>query len=134
MPYLIGVVLGIVVVALMTITGFERDRAAWPVVVIVVATYYVLFAVMAGDRKALIEETGVALVFTVIAILGFKRSAWWVVAGLLGHGVFDFVRGHMIVNPGVPSYWPAFCGSIDVAMSAWVAWRVSRRGASAPSS
>ena len=57
---------------------------------IVIAAYYVLFATM-GGAQALPAELIAAIVFVVIAILGFRTSLWWVAAGIAGHGMFDWL-------------------------------------------
>jgi hypothetical protein len=44
MPYVIGIVLTIAVAVFARWVGFDRDRAFYPTVVVVVASYYVLFA------------------------------------------------------------------------------------------
>ncbi len=64
---------------------------------IVLASYYGLFAVMGGSVQALIMESVVIGGFLFIAIMGFKLNLWLVVAGLFAHGVFDFVHRHF--NP-----------------------------------
>lgn len=43
-----------------------------------------------------------------------------------GHGLFDFVHHLLIANPGMPPFWPGFCGSVDVALGAWMAVRLAR--------
>jgi hypothetical protein len=50
-----------------------------------------------------------------------------VVAALIGHGVFDFVRHFFIDNPGVPQWWPGFCLASDVVFGAWLAVRLMRQ-------
>jgi hypothetical protein len=65
--------------------------------------------------------------FVAVAVIGFKKSEWLVVAALAGHGIFDAVHGTLIANPGVPVWWPAFCLSYDVAAAAWLAWIIVRR-------
>jgi hypothetical protein len=47
-------------------------------------------------------------------------------AGLIGHGLFDFVHGHFISNPGVPAWWPGFCGTYDVVAGAYLAVLLKR--------
>ena len=39
--------------------------------------------------------------FSIAAAMGFKSSAWIVVAGLAGHGVFDPVHGNILENSAV---------------------------------
>jgi len=121
-PVLIGIALAPVIVVLGRVSRLDRDRAMYPITLIVIAAYYVLFATM-GGAQALPAELIAATAFTVVAIIGFRTSLWWVAAGIAGHGaLFDWVvHPRLIANPGVPSFWPAFCGSIDVALGALLA-------------
>ena len=74
-------------------------------------------------------ESGVMGVFVVAASLGFRRSLWLVVAGLAAHGVQDFFHARLVANPGVPAWWPAFCGTYDVVAAGYLAWRLTRHQA-----
>jgi hypothetical protein len=107
--------------------GFDRDRAFYPTVVIVVALYYVLFAAMSGSVQTVVLESAVMSLFAIAAVIGFKSSAWIVVAALAGHGVFDAFHGHVLENSGVPPWWPAFCGAYDLGAAAILAWLIQRR-------
>ena len=49
MPYAIGVVLSVSVALLARRVGFDRDRAFYPTVLIVIASYYVLSAAMSAS-------------------------------------------------------------------------------------
>jgi hypothetical protein len=44
MEYLIGVILSLAVAGFAAVIGFDRERAFYPTVLIVIASYYVLFA------------------------------------------------------------------------------------------
>lgn len=126
-PVIVGIGLAPVIGVLGRLSGLDRDRAMYPVALIVIAAYYVLFATMGGAQALPAELIG-ATVFTVIAIIGFRTSLWWVAAGIAGHGVFDFiVHPRWIANAGRPAFWPAFCGSIDVALGAILAVLLLRR-------
>lgn len=114
MDILIGVALALAVSLLARVVGFDRERAFYPVVMIVIASYYVLFAVMDGSLQALIPETIGMTAFALAAVFGFRRNLWLVVAALAGHGLFDLVHGHLISNRGVPVWWPTFCGAYDI--------------------
>ena len=109
MEYLIGLILSLAVVGLATVVGFDRARAFYPTVMIVVASYYVLFAAMGASRRTLVIEIVIAGAFLLVAVFGFRKNFWFVVAALIGHGVFDFVHHLFIDNPGVPHWWPGFC-------------------------
>jgi hypothetical protein len=126
-PVLIGIALALAIVALGRLAGLDRDRALYPVALIVIAAYYVLFATM-GGAQALRSELIAAAVFVVVAIVGFRTSLWWAAAGIAGHGIFDFVvHPRLIENPGMPVFWPAFCGTIDVALGVLIAILLLRR-------
>lgn len=127
MSIIIGVTLALLVAVFGRLSGFDRERSFYSTVLIVVASYYVLFAVMGGSTRALILESIVMTVFAALAVAGFKRSLWLVAAGLAAHGVLDFFHGHLVENPGVPEWWPGFCGGYDVAAAACVAWIVKIR-------
>ena len=126
MGYGIGSLLSVVVAAFARLVGLDRDRAFYPTVLIVVGSYYVLFAVMGGTTQALLIELGVMTAFLVAAVIGFKRDLWLVAAGLVGHGVFDFFHAGLVANAGVPSYWPAFCMAYDVGAGGCLAWLLMR--------
>ncbi len=87
------VVLSIGVALFARRVGLDRDRAFYPTVLIVVASYYVLFAVMSGSVETVLLESIIMTVFAVAAVAGFKASAWIVVAALAGHGALDAVHG-----------------------------------------
>jgi hypothetical protein len=114
-PLVIGVLLAFVVSLLAWAAGFDRDRSFYPTVSCVVASYYVLFAAMAGSIPVLAVESVPMAGFVFVAFLGFKSNPWWAVAALAGHGAFDFVHGSVVRNPGVPTWWPPFCAGYDVA-------------------
>jgi hypothetical protein len=126
LPYVVGIVLGLLIALFTRSIGLDRDRGIYPIILIVIGSYYVLFAVMGGSVQALIIETVVMLAFTLVAVRGFTRNLWWIAAGMAGHALFDFVGRGLIENPGVPVWWPAFCGSIDVALAAWLGWLLYR--------
>jgi hypothetical protein len=126
MPYVIGIVLSAGVAVFARSVGFDRDRAFYPTVMIVIALYYVLFAVISGSVQTILSESVVMSLFAIAAVVGFKSSAWIVVGALAGHGVFDAVHGYLIENAGVPVWWPAWCLAYDVGAAAWLAWLLRR--------
>jgi pimeloyl-ACP methyl ester carboxylesterase len=122
MEIVIGVVLALGATVFARATGFDRDRSFYAVVVAIVASYYDLFAAVGGDPSALAAELAVTAVFIGLAVIGFRTSLWVVAFALLAHGLFDLVHGRFIENPGVPAWWPAFCGSYDAAAAGLLAW------------
>jgi len=122
----IGAALALSVGLSATFLGLDRDRAFYPTVMMVIASYYALFAIMGGSLQVLAFELIPIVAFLVASVVGYKRSLWLVVAALAAHGVFDFVHGQLIANPGVPLWWPPFCLAYDVVAAAYLAWLLSR--------
>jgi hypothetical protein len=63
--YLIGLILALAVAGTATAIGLDRERVVYPTVLMVIASYYVLFAVMGASPQTL----------------------WFAVAAIVGHGV-----------------------------------------------
>ncbi len=121
MPYAAGVGLALFIGLVATFVGFDRDRAFYPTVLIVIASYYALFAAMAGSASALALESAALAAFLLAAVIGFKLDLRLVAAALCAHGLFDLVHARLIDNPGVPAWWPAFCLAYDVTAGAYLA-------------
>ena len=126
LPYVVGLVLSVVVAVFARSVGLDRDRAFYPTVLIVVASYYVLFAAMTGSVETVFVESIVMALFVVAAVAGFKGSPWIIVAGLAAHGVQDAVHGSFIANAGVPAWWPAWCLAYDVGAAGALGWLLTR--------
>jgi len=121
MEYLIGIVLGAGTCVFALLTGFDRDRVFYPTMLIFVATYYIGFAVMGRSVQAVTTESLLAGLFLVVAVVGFKKNLWFVVATLVGHGVFDFFHHLFVENPSVPVWWPGFCLGFDILAGGFLA-------------
>ena len=126
MAYVIGIVLALATALLAAVVGLERDRAFYPTLVIVIASYYVLFAAMTGSMQTLILESVLMTVFVIAAVAGFKGSPWIIVGALVAHGLQDAVHTHIITNAGVPAWWPAWCLAYDVGAAGALAWLLTR--------
>ena len=129
MEYVIGLLLSLAVAGFAAFVGFDRARAFYPTVLIVIASYYVLFAAMGGSGHTLTVEILVAVGFLLAAVLGFKANFWLIVAAMIGHGVFDLVHHLFIDTPGVPQWWPGFCLAFDVTLGGWLAVHLIRHPA-----
>ena len=99
MEYLVGILLSLGTIVFAAVMGLDRERSFFATVAFVVATYYVLFAVMGASRRTLLIEIAIAGGFFLFATLGFKGSFWLVASALIGHGVFDFVRSGLLQIP-----------------------------------
>jgi hypothetical protein len=120
MEYLIGLIVGLAVAGLASL-AFDRERFFYPTSLIVIASYYVLFAVMEASTQTLAIESMIAIGFLLAAVLGSRKNLWFVVAALLAHGLFDFGHDWFIENPGVAGWWPGFCLACDLILGGWLA-------------
>jgi hypothetical protein len=133
MAYAAGLALAFILMYFGRATALDRDRAFYPMLVIVIASYYVLFALMARSLQTLVVESVVMSAFVLGAVIGFKRNPWLVVACLGAHGVFDVLHDTISANPGVPDWWPAFCLTFDVGTAGLLALLLMRpQGARRP--
>ena len=119
-PFIAGGLLAVTVAAFAKATRFELDRGFYPTVLIIIVSYYVLFAILGGSSRALLWETVVAVAFSVVAVSGALRFPFLVGGGIAAHGIFDLLHHLIIQNPGVPSWWPSFCFRVDVLLGLWV--------------
>lgn len=118
MEFIVGIALALLVCGAAAWLGMDRDRVFYPAMLIVVATYYVLFAVIDGSKEVLLIETAIAALFVGAAVLGFKRNLWFVAAAIAGHGLMDSFHHLLVHNTGVPPSWPGFCGTFDLVAAA----------------
>jgi hypothetical protein len=121
MPLLVGVLLAIGVALFVRLVGFDRERSFYPVVLIVIAALYVLFAVMGGTGASVKAELIPFVLFCALALAGFRISLWFAAGGLVLHGIFDLLRAPFLPNSGVPEWWPQFCSAYDIAAGIVVA-------------
>jgi hypothetical protein len=84
-----------------------------------IAAVYIGLAVADGRRHVIAVETGVAAAFVVVAAL-VPASAWFVVAGLVGHGLKDLWqhRTRFVANT---RWWPPFCAAVDFVAAGLIA-------------
>jgi len=124
----VGALLAIGIAVLAKLARFDQDRSFYSTVLIIIASYYVLFAVLSGSGHALVWELVIAVAFSTVAIVGALFLPTLVGTGIIAHGLFDLVHDVFIENSGVPTWWPSFCASIDVLLGLWVIILTRSRG------
>lgn len=121
MALLIGALLAAGVAVFAAAVGYDRSRAFYPTVLTVIASYYVLFAVLAGKPDALVREIPVFAAFAGLAVLGFRTGAWITAAGLAAHAALDIAHPALLGDAGAPAWWPDFCLAYDLVAAAGLA-------------
>jgi hypothetical protein len=133
MEFIVGISLALFVYCAAAWLGMDRDRVFYPAVLMATASYYVAFAISDGHRQVLVSEIAICAVFTALAVAGFKRSLWLVVAALAGHGVMDIFHHDLVHNSGVPNGWTGFCLTFDLTAAALVGYALVFRARPIPS-
>jgi hypothetical protein len=131
-PFLLAAVAGAVTVACLWLTRWLGSRAmkferAWLAAFLVaMPLVYVMGWFAARDRAATswiwVELLGLAL-FAAFAALGFKKSAWFLVIGIAGHGL-AWDSWHYKNSSYAPDWYAVACLLVDLALGAYVAARV----------
>ncbi|MBC2959400.1 hypothetical protein [Nocardioides deserti] len=94
------------------------SNTVYAVMLAVIASIYVGFAVADGRAKVVAVESAVALAFVVLAAAALSDLAgatWFLVGGLVAHGCKDLWQHRTHFVNGT-RWWPPFCVAVD-----WVA-------------
>jgi len=113
LPVFLGVLVSVTTIILVRFVGMTRERSLFPSALIAIASFYVVFAIQAEQTNTIIINVFVTAAFILLSILGFVRSLWLVVFGLIAHGIFDAAYAVSGMSPA-PDWWGVFCIAIDV--------------------
>ena len=121
---LIGAAVGVLTIVIARSIRGERWVYSWGLLVL--PGLYALFALRAGEPAVSLRELawGIPYIVTglVVAFVGVRGSAVVVGVFWLLHGVYDLVHGRLVVNPGVPGWYPIWCCLVDVVIGAYLLW------------
>lgn len=132
METIIGIAIGLMIAILGRAMRFDEDASFYPVILIVIAFYYVLFSILDGGTNIVIFELLIALAFTTLAFIGPKKSVYIVPAGIIFHGIYDVFHDAIFINKGVPLWWPAFCAAVDISIGFLVIYFAIKRSNDTP--
>jgi hypothetical protein len=122
----IGAVIAFIVVLLFKAWGLEKTKWAYPVLLAEFPVNYWSFAIYASDSAALLKEVLVGLAFLAVAYIAYKFKSFatllFLAFGYVMHAAYDFSHNFFFVNAGSPTWWPEFCGSVDVLIGAYIAY------------
>lgn len=93
-----------------------RARSFFPAALIVISSFYLIFAIAAGNLSEFLINLLIVTLFTGLALRGYLQSLWLVVLGLVVHGLFDFAY-HFHGGGPAPVWWGAFCLTFDVVFA-----------------
>jgi hypothetical protein len=125
MPFVVGILLTCGVF-LGERRALVRDRAFYPTLLLVIASYHGLFAAMAALVHALILGA-IVMTASVVRHCRVQGECSDDRRGAGGPWMFDAVHGAVLHNAGVPTSYPAFCVAGDVGAAGCLAWAVNPR-------
>ena len=120
----VGIIVAIVVVIWFRNTKLEKKVWVYPLLIVTFPVYYWVFAIYGSDLPALYTEILVGFVFIGLAFIAIKinRKTGLVILATtcILHGVYDVIHDKLFINSGTPSWWPEFCGSVDVLIGVYL--------------
>jgi hypothetical protein len=125
-PELAGVVVGVgfIVPAIYVIRTKEFDSWAWPIFLATLPVYYMLFGLLAMDGTAILKEFLFGLPYIVTGLVvwrvKFPLTHYVLAIAWLSHGFYDYYHELLFVNPGVFSWYPAFCALVDIVVAGYL--------------
>ena len=121
-----GIIIGLVFVipTIYFIRDKRWDAIAWPMFLVTLPIYYMLFGLLAMDMSAILNEFLYGLPYMLAGLLVWRmrsKAALLVIAlAWFSHGFYDFYHDLFFVNPGVFSWYPAFCALVDIAVAGYL--------------
>ena len=125
---LIGAAVGVLTIAF---ARFIRGQHwLYSLGLLTLPSLYAFFALQAGEQavagKEMIYGVPFLVAGLVFAIVSIRHSAVVVGAFWILHGLYDLTHSQLITNPGVPSWYPVWCFSVDAVIGVYLIW-LSRR-------
>lgn len=131
-PELIGIFIGVIFVlpTIYFLRARKWDALALPIFLATLPVYYMLFGLLAMDGSVVFKELLYGMPYIATGLLVWRvrsRITVMVVAlAWISHGFYDYYHDFIFVNPGVFSWYPAFCALVDVAVGAYLLLSLNR--------
>ena len=82
-----------------------------------IAFIYVGFSLKGNPVSSIILEVLVAVVFYLIAVIGYSKNSSLIAYGIVLHGIWDLLHHRTsIVKTDIPDYYAIFCLTVDILL------------------
>lgn len=125
-PDLLGAIIGMVFVipTIYLIRDKNWDSIAWPMFLVTLPVYYMLFGLLVLDVSVILKEFihGLPYIMTGLLVWRIRSKATLLIIAVawLSHGLYDFYHDWFFINPGVFSWYPAFCALVDIVVAGYL--------------
>ncbi len=126
LPNIIGIIIGLVFIVptIYFIRQRRLDAWAWPLFLVTLPVWYMLFGLLAMDGTAILNELLYGLPYIATGLLVWKMKSApvliLVAVAWISHGFYDYYHDVFFVNPGVFSWYPAFCALVDISVGGYL--------------
>lgn len=87
----------------------------------VIGAVYIGFALSDGRVRYIIIESGNAVTYGVVALLGMWVSPWFLVAGYVSHGTWDPIHHDHGIRTRIVRWYVPFCVVVDWLVGIYIA-------------
>jgi len=124
-----GIVVAVAIIIISRLVArFFSTKLFAATVLVAIAFIYVGFSLKGNPVNALILESGMALVFYFLALIGYTRNPSLIAYGIILHGVWDILHHQSwLVKTDVAAYWPLFCLIVDIIDGVYFLYIFNRR-------
>jgi hypothetical protein len=128
----LGVGLGLLMGALTVwlVRRLKIERWGYTLSLMGLPLFYIFFALRSGDENTAFIEFFYGMLYLasglVFAISRLKFSTYIVATLWLLHAAYDVVHGHLVMNLGVPGWYPSLCLGFDIVIAAYLFWLAGR--------
>ena len=80
-----------------------------------IAFIYVGFSLKGNTIGLVVLEVLIAVVFYLIAVIGYSKNNYLIAYGIVLHGIWDILHHNAsLVKTDIPDYWPLYCLITDI--------------------
>lgn len=115
---IIGISGGLLIILLIGILKLSDKRIIYGIILSGIGFLYVGF--VWTDIQALVVNAIQAVVFTLLAYYGIKKSIYILAIGYFLHGCWDLVYNFFEVAKLIPPHYDLFCSSLDFTIGAYL--------------
>ncbi|MDQ3801925.1 MAG: hypothetical protein M3384_21080 [Acidobacteriota bacterium] len=103
--------------------NYRKEKKIYSLGLIVAALIYVGFGIFSGSAWWNLTELGGVLIYASFAVLGLRRSGWFLSAGWALHVLWDAVLHGEQAADFVPYWYQMLCIGFDLLLAGYIGFR-----------